>query len=285
MGIDLLDIVFRLERSFGIKIPRGELFPESIFKGDPEFVQNGKVTEKGVNELRQRMPFADLSTFERNPEVSQISDLFTVGMLYVYILEKLRPGNAWPRKCLGPLVFFSLRPALADLSGTGEAAITPASRLDQIIPLQERRPKWRRLAETLDARLPALRRPAVVVQWMRLGLAALFIGSLALFVLGIPAADPFWLALSLLAGTGLKYGVAHLLTVPLAVCFPPSCATVKGLVKQLLKSNYGRLAARENACHHGEVWAVLEDILVEALGVDRERVTPDARLVEDLGAD
>jgi acyl carrier protein len=88
-SIDFLDIVFRLEREFGIKIPRGELFPESIFQGDPEFVQNGKVTPKGLHELRQRMPFADLSTFERNPEVSHISDLFTVEMITRYIQGKL----------------------------------------------------------------------------------------------------------------------------------------------------------------------------------------------------
>src|SRR6202042_1964915 len=68
--IDFLDIVFRLEREFGIKMPRGELFPEAIFQGDPEFVQNGKVTDKGLSELRQRMPFADLSKFEKDPEVS-----------------------------------------------------------------------------------------------------------------------------------------------------------------------------------------------------------------------
>src|SRR5947209_1456555 len=59
-SIDFLDIVFRLEREFGIKTPRGELFPESIFQGDPEFVQDGKVTEKGLAELRTRMPFANL---------------------------------------------------------------------------------------------------------------------------------------------------------------------------------------------------------------------------------
>src|SRR5438128_8491242 len=74
-SIDFLDIVFRLEREFGIKIPRGELFPESIFQGDPEFVNNGKVTEKGLQELRTKMPFADLSQFEKNPEVGHISDL------------------------------------------------------------------------------------------------------------------------------------------------------------------------------------------------------------------
>ncbi len=88
-SIDFLDIVFRLEREFGIKIPRGELFPESIFQGDPEFVQNGKVTDKGLAELRARMPFADLSTFEQNPELTGISDLFTVDMITRYIQLKL----------------------------------------------------------------------------------------------------------------------------------------------------------------------------------------------------
>lgn len=93
-SIDFLDIVFRLEREFGIKIPRGELFPESIFQGDPDFVQNGKVTEKGLAELKARMPFADLSNFEQNPEVSAISDLFTVELITRYIQGKLGgPSN------------------------------------------------------------------------------------------------------------------------------------------------------------------------------------------------
>jgi acyl carrier protein len=92
-SIDFLDIVFRLEREFGIKIPRGELFPESIFQGDPEFVQNGKVTEKGLAELRARMPFADLSQFEKDPELSHISDLFTVDLITRYIQGKLEGSN------------------------------------------------------------------------------------------------------------------------------------------------------------------------------------------------
>ena len=92
-SIDFLDIVFRLEREFAIKIPRGELFPESIFQGDPEFVQNGRVTDKGLAELRSRMPFADLQKFEANPEVSAISDLFTVDMITRYIEGKLSQPN------------------------------------------------------------------------------------------------------------------------------------------------------------------------------------------------
>lgn len=88
-SIDFLDIVFRLEREFGIKIPRGELFPESIFQGDAEMVQGGKVTAKGLDELRAKMPYADLSAFERNPDISKVSDLFTVDLITRYVQGKI----------------------------------------------------------------------------------------------------------------------------------------------------------------------------------------------------
>src|SRR5262249_36378236 len=87
-SIDMLDIVFRLEREFGIKIPRGELFPESVFQGDPEFVQDGKVTDEGMRELRSRMPFADLGAFERDRRLSAVPDLFTVGLVARYVAWK-----------------------------------------------------------------------------------------------------------------------------------------------------------------------------------------------------
>src|SRR3954462_9338464 len=88
-SIDFLDIVFRLEREFAIKIPRGELFPESIFQGDPEYVQNGRVTDKGLQELRSKMPFADLGAFESGPQVSNLSNLFTVKLITRFIQGKL----------------------------------------------------------------------------------------------------------------------------------------------------------------------------------------------------
>jgi acyl carrier protein len=92
-SIDFLDMIFRLEREFGIKIPRGELFPESIFQGDPEFVQEGKVTGRGLEELRQRLPFADLSQFEKDPEVGRVTDLFTVDLVARYVQAKLGTGG------------------------------------------------------------------------------------------------------------------------------------------------------------------------------------------------
>jgi len=95
-SIDFLDIVFRLEREFGIKIPRGELFPESVFQGDPGLVRDGRVTDQGMGELRSRMPYADLGVFDQDRRLIAVSDLFTVGLVARYIawkLDKARPQN------------------------------------------------------------------------------------------------------------------------------------------------------------------------------------------------
>ena len=87
-SIDFLDIVFRLEKSFEIEIPRSELFPEDILT-NAEYVQDGKVTDDGVAELKKRMPFADLSNFEANPVVQDFGNLLTVNDLCRYVETKV----------------------------------------------------------------------------------------------------------------------------------------------------------------------------------------------------
>ncbi len=87
-SIDFLDIVFRLEKSFDIKIERGELFPEDILT-DTEFVQDGKVNEAGIVKLRERMPFADLSTFEPAPVVQNLGQQLTVKDMCNFVAHKL----------------------------------------------------------------------------------------------------------------------------------------------------------------------------------------------------
>src|SRR6201993_3682306 len=76
-SIDFLDIVFRLEKNFGIKIPRGDLFPDEKLFSDPNFVQDGRMTAVGLDELRKRMPYADINGFADDPNVKDIGSLFT----------------------------------------------------------------------------------------------------------------------------------------------------------------------------------------------------------------
>jgi acyl carrier protein len=88
-SIDFLDIVFRLEKSFEIKIPREELFPAETLMSNPEFVSGGKLTEKGLTELREKMPHTDISDFENDPDVNKMADLFTVSSVVNFIDIKL----------------------------------------------------------------------------------------------------------------------------------------------------------------------------------------------------
>jgi acyl carrier protein len=88
-SIDFLDIVFRLEKAFGIKIPREELFPAESLMNNPEFVSKGKFTEKGLAELRVKIPHTDISAFQNNPDVNKLGDLFTVGAIVKYVETKL----------------------------------------------------------------------------------------------------------------------------------------------------------------------------------------------------
>ena len=104
-SIDFLDIVFRLEKSFEIKIPRGELFPDDILN-NPEYVENGKMTQQGLSKLKESMPHADFSSFETDPSVSKMPDLFTVktivnycrkqaGLMPVLSFGDMTRGRAW----------------------------------------------------------------------------------------------------------------------------------------------------------------------------------------------
>jgi len=88
-SIDFLDIVFRLEKAFGIKIPREELFPAESLMSNPEFVNNGKLTETGLEEMRSKMPHTDFEGFADDPDINKIGDLFTVASIVNYIESKL----------------------------------------------------------------------------------------------------------------------------------------------------------------------------------------------------
>ena len=85
-SIDFLDIVFRLEREFGIKIPRNELFPEDVFN-NPQFVSNSRITPAGMAELKKRMPHMDFSELEKDPDINKMQ--FTVNTIVNYLNTKL----------------------------------------------------------------------------------------------------------------------------------------------------------------------------------------------------
>jgi acyl carrier protein len=87
-SIDFIDIIFRLEKTFDIKIPSGELFPGNILNDD-RFVKEGRVTQDGLKELKDKVPYLDVDSFARDPQVTKLADFFTVRMVLLYIQDKI----------------------------------------------------------------------------------------------------------------------------------------------------------------------------------------------------
>ena len=88
-SIDFLDIVFRLEREFMIRIPRGELFSELLFADVTQILEDGHVTDAGLAALRSKLPYADWNSLERDRRLNRINDLITVNLLSSYVTWKL----------------------------------------------------------------------------------------------------------------------------------------------------------------------------------------------------
>jgi acyl carrier protein len=88
-SIDFLDIVFRLEKAFDIKIERGELIPMDVLE-NADYVQGGKVNAAGLAELKKRMPFADLTKFEADPNVQNLGEQLTVQDMCNFVEHKLK---------------------------------------------------------------------------------------------------------------------------------------------------------------------------------------------------
>jgi len=90
-SIDILDIIYRLEKNFGIKIDQAELIPSDLINS-PEFKQDdGKLTPEGVAELRKRLPYANLNAFEKNPLIQNIATVLTVNDM-CYLIETKLPS-------------------------------------------------------------------------------------------------------------------------------------------------------------------------------------------------
>lgn len=79
-SLDLLDIVFRLEREFDIQIPRGQLSAEAGPENGGE--ENGRLTEAGCGRLRDMMPEVPQEEIQPGMKTSELPTLFRVATFY-----------------------------------------------------------------------------------------------------------------------------------------------------------------------------------------------------------
>jgi acyl carrier protein len=94
-SIDFLDMVFRLERAFKIKVPRGKII-EDVRGNMPvtEFEENGILTEKGLARLREYLSEIDASRFKTPMRVDHIARLYTPEPFCKLVIRAQRESQA-----------------------------------------------------------------------------------------------------------------------------------------------------------------------------------------------
>ena len=94
-SIDFLDIVFRLERAFKVKIPRGKIVEEA--RGDlpeAEFETNGLVSEAGLQRLKAYLTEVPADRFRTPMKVADITRLFTPETFCKLVIRAQRTAQA-----------------------------------------------------------------------------------------------------------------------------------------------------------------------------------------------
>jgi acyl carrier protein len=94
-SIDFLDLVFRLERGFGVKIPRGKIVEDA--RGDlaeAEFEQKGLVTESGLARLRDFLSEVPAERIKAPLKTADIPRLFTPETFCKVVIRAQRTAQA-----------------------------------------------------------------------------------------------------------------------------------------------------------------------------------------------
>src|SRR5260370_42471442 len=94
-SIDLLDIVFRLEREFKVQIPRGRIIEDA--RGDlteAQFEHKGVLTDAGVARLRDYLSEVPPENFRPKMNLADVPTLFTVETMCKMVIRAVRAGGA-----------------------------------------------------------------------------------------------------------------------------------------------------------------------------------------------
>ena len=300
MGVDLLDIVFRLEKAFSIHIDRDDLVPYDILDDTQgKYVIKGELTTLGLEEIKRRIPSADLASFEKKPMVQNLATILTVGTLCGIVENKIRAKNngidTFPNISLQ--VSHSVPKTLAKCFNIADSSrIVQEMRLEQLAGLSPL-PKnfWRQFYKRFKDDSDELKAIKVCVRSCEL--VSAWDTSFWSFFVTFVSCLWFWL--------GVVFDFFHFDVLPfLTVLFIPSLVlfgsrfvmnwkrcgqasrvTVGEIIDALVEQRPDHSVRADGLPYNRkEIEQIVAEILCEALAVKPEEVRPEARIIHDLGA-
>ncbi len=207
----------------------------------------------------------------------EANTLSTIGDLHKLVIAKLQGQNT--NVCLTSAAFYRTRRGIVETLALDRRKIKPSTPLETILPLSSRRKAWQDIQVLMKLKLPDLEHSRSTQSTL------LTIGIATALAPGLYARVGF-LGLTVLFFTGLVLSALLIKFSPnLAVEFPNCDATVGDLAREVLAINHARLVDEVGGWNNKDVWDSLCRVIVIETSVAREEITPEARILGDLGID
>ena len=210
----------------------------------------------------------------------EASNINTVGELYDCVLSKTQL-NRKGAVCLSAKTFYSLRKAAESLGAPKR--MRPRDATNPILGATSRRERWKALGDRSGLKLPHLHRP----QWLKrmLTISVGLIALVASIYANILTHSQLYSFATFFVFAFLIGWLAYRFTESMAVELDARSQSMWGLTESVLAINFENLATANQGATDQDIWIAIKQIISEQLGVEPEKVKPESRFVEDLGAD
>lgn len=256
MGIDLLDVSFRLEKTTGVKLTADDW--------------SGLASDKDI----------------------VVGDVYTLLICRLGLAHNIRTDIE-----LNESVWHQVQAAVARISNKSPVEITMETTLDNLFPQETRRERWSALQGELGLGIPHLENSATDQRWISATSLLCILIPFAIVVTCVSVADSRGVPAFVFAGgislscflalNAVRLALSRTIWEPRRDCFPGQLVNVKELCRRVRDINAHRFIGRplsKDLDDGLKVWIDLKAALVDALGVDDDEVTMQARLIKDLGA-
>lgn len=219
-------------------------------------------------------------TFDIKIKDAEAEAIRTVGDMHNIVWSKIdgKPSES----CVSQSIFYKLRSSITDIYGADRANITPSTMLPAIIPNKQHPGYWQSFSRATSFKLPELiyRAPYSNIRYL---LSVNIIVCCIISILFALHYSSFW-PLLLIPASYILWRVFNRFFSDKKTAAPE--IDIRQFVAQVFALNFDNLTnTKGEAIYIGrvEMERVINNLIVDVLGVDIEEVTPEKSFVKDLG--
>lgn len=206
--------------------------------------------------------------------------LTTVGSVYEYIFNRIQSAKS--NHCLSQHLFYKIRQYCSEYLAVSKSAINSNTNLNELFSIQKRKVEYKQFSKAIGLSVPdlALSHKASIILKL-IGYVSILGSLIVAFLLTSFFSYSKWLYLLPISGIIITSQISQLLN-PYRNTISPML--VKDFIYKLISLNYTQFKDY-NYLNKQEIISLINQVIVDKIGVDMEELTPEKSFTDDLGVD